>query len=88
MIAFLSSNLLMLPELPSVSRARERRRFARYEGSADRAGHCSKELNRWIGRWENEGGAIGPERSRREFASPDFASERENFHQLRMRKPL
>ena len=57
MIAFLSSNLFMLPELPSVSRTRDRRRFASYEDSADRAGHCPKELNRWIGRWENEGGA-------------------------------
>ena len=58
MIAFPSSNLLMLPELPSLSRARERERFARYKGGAGQAGHCPQELQRWIGRWENEGGAV------------------------------
>jgi hypothetical protein len=58
MMTLLSSNILMLPELPSVSRGRERRHFARYRGNANGAGHCPRELNRWIGRWENEGGAI------------------------------
>ena len=58
MIAFLSSTLFSLPELPSVSRTRGRRRFAGYQGSFGRASHSPKELKRWIGRWENEGGAI------------------------------
>jgi len=58
MIALLSSNLFMLPDLPSVLRARDSRRPAHCPGNVDRVGHCEKELNRWIGRWENEGGAI------------------------------
>jgi hypothetical protein len=57
MIALLSSNLLMLPDPSSVSRARDYRRVAHFQPSGDRVAQ-SKELDRWIGRWENEGGAI------------------------------
>lgn len=61
MIPLLSSDLLSLPELPSArhSRSGDRRELARHQSSADRTSPCAKELQRWIGRWENEGGAAG-----------------------------
>lgn len=79
MIALLSSNLLSLPELPSLSRIKSRRPFARYHQGVGWTGDCPKEMNRWIGRWENEGGAIRSERNRPESAMPTPAREGGNF---------
>ncbi len=58
MINLLSSNLIALPELPSFSRRGIRPRLAPPEKHRARGDHCPKEINRWLGRWENEGGAF------------------------------
>ncbi|MEP6809748.1 MAG: hypothetical protein ABI992_05860 [Chthoniobacterales bacterium] len=59
MINLLSSTLVVLPDLPSFSRRRVRPRVAALEKHRANHAHCRKEINRWVGRWENEGGAIG-----------------------------
>ena len=60
MLAFFSQTFFRCLNfhLPSEDRGR----LVRHPGkAAARAEHCPKEWNRWIARWENEGGALGPE---------------------------
>jgi hypothetical protein len=58
MIKLFSSNFIVLPNLPSLANGESGGPVAIPEkrGIADEP--CSKEMNRWIARWETEGGAI------------------------------
>jgi hypothetical protein len=58
MINLLSSNLIALPDLPSLSSRRTRRRVTAADNRPASEQHCPREMKRWICRWENEGGAI------------------------------
>jgi hypothetical protein len=53
MLSFPSSNFLLQAQLPTVQRL-----FFPEENRSDRGGFCPSEINRWIARWENEGGAL------------------------------
>jgi hypothetical protein len=57
MIVLLSSNVLMLPNLPSVSQTSGKQPFSAYQNGSLGA-RRSREIARWIQRWENEGGSI------------------------------
>jgi hypothetical protein len=53
MLTFPSSNFLLQAQLPIVQRLS----FAD-ENKPARGAFCPSEINRWIARWENEGGAV------------------------------
>jgi hypothetical protein len=52
MLTFRSSNFLLQAQNPPVQRLS----FA--ENRSNPAAFCPAEINRWIARWENEGGAV------------------------------
>jgi hypothetical protein len=52
MLSFPSSNFLLQAQLPTVQRL-----SLSEENRSDPAAFCPAEINRWIARWENEGGA-------------------------------
>jgi hypothetical protein len=53
MLSFPSSNFLLQAPLPTVQRLS----FPE-ETRSERDAFCPIEINRWIARWENEGGAV------------------------------
>lgn len=76
MISLLSSSLITLPGLPSFSRRSTKPRVAAPEKPRTRDVPCPKEMKRWVGRWENEGGAIVRESERNESISESNPSKR------------
>ena len=58
LINLFSSNFIGLPNLSSLSHGESKWCVAIPEKPGVANDPCSKEMNRWISRWENEGGSI------------------------------
>jgi hypothetical protein len=58
MLTFRSSNFLLQAQNPPVQGL-----FFPEQNRSDPASFCPTEINRWIARWENEGGAVAVRRS-------------------------
>jgi hypothetical protein len=63
MLTFPSSNLLLRARYPSAQRP-----YFPEKNTPDPAHFAFTEINRWIARWENEGGAVAIRRS------PDYVT--------------
>jgi hypothetical protein len=58
MINQFSSNFIALPDIRALSYGRRKQRVPASEELGITDEHSARAMNRWIARWENEGGAI------------------------------
>jgi hypothetical protein len=74
MLTFPFSNFLLQAQLPTLQRL-----SLQDQNRPARGAFCPSEINRWIARWENEGGAI------RRSKSPGFRREDRRLSDTRRR---